>query len=364
MRAWPSKLHRFAWQSVFLFACLAAAAHAQTGKQANAEPAGPPAATVPSAEAVQPVSAEASAIVDMDVVVVSGAQPGPGMWKVSKGDHTLYVLATLSPLPRRMEWASGEVEGVIARSQAVILPPSVAVSSGTGFFRSLLLVPSLLRARNNPDGKRLQDVVAPALYARWLPLKARYIGRDRGVEKRRPILAAQELYEAAIRRSDLEQDDRVGKLVEKAARRAKVPLVPAQVKLVVKDPKAALKEFNRMSLDDKACFAGTLSRIETDLGTMRARANAWAVGDVDALRALPFRNQYVDCVNALTETGPAQRLGFGDVVQRVGDAWIAAAEDALAKNRVTFATLPIGQVLQADGHLEQLRAKGYKVEAP
>src|SRR3546814_6833254 len=70
-----------------------------------------------------------------------------------------------------------------------------------------------------------------------------------------------------------------------------------------------------------------MSRIETDLGNMRARANAWAVGDIEALRALPFHNQYVDCLNAITETGPARRLGMDDLHERVDGAWMEAAED-------------------------------------
>src|SRR5690606_19609420 len=48
-------------------------------------------------------------IVDHQTVVVSGALPGPGLWKVRKDGNTLYVLATLSPLPKRMEWESAGV---------------------------------------------------------------------------------------------------------------------------------------------------------------------------------------------------------------------------------------------------------------
>src|SRR5690606_7247298 len=59
----------------------------------------------------------AEGIVDLEALVVSGAQPGPGMWKVRKGEHVMHILGTVSPLPRRMEWASDEVEAVIARSQ-------------------------------------------------------------------------------------------------------------------------------------------------------------------------------------------------------------------------------------------------------
>src|SRR3546814_15920850 len=92
-------------------------------------------------------------------------------------------------------------------------------------------------------------MVTPELYARWQVLKARYMGRDRGVEKRRPILAAQELYEAAMRKSGLDLDNVVGKVVEKAARRAHVPIVPAEVKLVIEDPTSVLKEFNASALE-------------------------------------------------------------------------------------------------------------------
>jgi uncharacterized protein YbaP (TraB family) len=327
--------------------------------QAPPQPAPPDA---PAAEAT-PIT-EPPAIVDLDAVVVSGAQPGPGMWKVSKGGHVLYILGTLSPLPKRMEWISRDVEDTIARSQVVIAPPTVSMGSDIGFFRGLMLVPSLLKARNNPDGKPLRDMVPADLYARWLVLKARYMGSDRGVEKRRPIFAAQELYEAAMRKSGLTLDSVVGPVVKKAAKRAGVPIVPAEAKLVIKDPKSALKEFNQSALADTECFSGTLARIETDLDAMRARANAWAVGDIQALRALPVHNQYATCVSAVTETGLAKRLGVSDLVDRARVAWLAAAEDALAKNAVSFSTLPIGAIVGPESYVDRLREKGYEVEAP
>lgn len=346
---------------VVLAACLALSmpmpAWAQA-RHAQPSPANPP----PTATAGH--AAPSPAIVDLDAIVVSGAQPGPGMWKVSKDGHVLYILGTLSPLPRRMQWISRDVEDTIARSQAVIAPPTVNMSSDIGFFRGLMLVPALLKARNNPGGKPLREMVSPELYARWLVLKARYMGRDRGVEKRRPIIAAQELYEAAMRKSGLTIDSVVAPVVRKAARRAGVPVVPAEAKLVIKDPKAALKEFNESALADTECFSGTLARIETDLGTMRARANAWAVGDIQALRALPIHNQYAACVGAITETGLAKRLGISDLVDRAREAWLAAARDALAKNDATFATLPIGAIVGPESYVERLRAQGYEVQAP
>ncbi|MDQ3495608.1 MAG: TraB/GumN family protein [Pseudomonadota bacterium] len=305
-----------------------------------------------------------TAVVDLETVVVSGAQPGPGLWKVSRDGRTLYILGTLSPLPRRMEWMSGEVESVIARAQAVISPPSVTVDSGVGVVRGMLLLPSLFKARRNPDGRSLQQTVPPELYARWLPLKTRYLGRNNGVEAWRPIFAAQELYEAAMKRSGLSQANPVTPLVRKAAKRHGITPTPANARLVIQDPKSVIREFNSSTLADIECFSRTLSRIETDLEAMRARANAWAVGDIDALRALPYDDQYSACVRAVTETGLARRVGASDLRLRVRDAWFTAAEDALARHEVSFATLPIAELLKPDGYLAQLRAKGYEIEAP
>ena len=303
-------------------------------------------------------------IVDLDAMVVSGAQPGPGMWKVRRGDHVLHILGTVSPLPKRMDWSSGDVEAVIAGSQVVIGAPSIAVDADVGFFRGMALVPAMLRARNNPGKRPLREVVSPELYARWEVLKARYMGRDRGVEKRRPLLAAQALYEAALDRSGLRMGGVVGPVVRRARKAGDVPLVETTVRLTVEDPKAVLREFAESDLADRECFAGTMDRIETDLHNMRARANAWAVGDIDGLRALPYENHYASCQEALTGSALARRLGIADLPRRAGEAWLENVDAALAEHPSSFAMLPMHQLLGADGMLEKLAARGYAIEAP
>ncbi|MFM7624873.1 MAG: hypothetical protein ACKO7G_00100, partial [Gammaproteobacteria bacterium] len=77
---------------------------------AAAQPAAAP-STVPPADAVDGT---------IDEVVVSGERAGPGLWKIRKGDHTLYLLATITPAPKKMEWRSREVESVLARAQAFV----------------------------------------------------------------------------------------------------------------------------------------------------------------------------------------------------------------------------------------------------
>ena len=314
--------------------------------------------------AVPPAAPAAAPVVDLEAVLVTGQQPGPGLWQVRRGDHVLWILGTVSPLPKRMQWASGEVERVISQSQQVIAAPTLSLSSNLGVFRSLLLLPSLLKARRNPDGQTLQQVLPADLYAQWLPLKARYLGRDASVETWRPVFAAQELYEAAMRKSGLSMASVTAPVIERAAKRAKVPIVPVVVEVKVPDAKRALQEFRATALNDRNCFARTLQVIQGDLETMRQRANAWSEGDLDALGKLPGNDQYRVCMDAVGEAAIARKLGLGDVRQRALGKWLETAERALAQNRSSFAVLSMHGLQEADGPLDRLRARGYEVIAP
>jgi len=359
------------WMSLlFAFALAPAAAIAQAPPERGSQ-AAPDAAGASGSDVAANAGAHAAApatddvpIVDHDTIVVTGQMAGPGLWKVRKGEHVLYVMATLSPLARRMQWESAGVESVVARSGRVLLPPSFTLDPGVGMFRGMFLLPSLFKARRNPDGTTLEQAVGPALYARWRPLKQRYLGGDRGVERWRPIFAAQELYEAAMRKSGLSHDDVVDREVRRMARRHDVPLRGVDFRIELEDAKATIREFQATTLADTECFARTLARIESDLETMRRQANAWASGDLATLQALHGESRYRACIRAVSETALAQRLGVGEVGPRLEAMWLAAAEEALAAHDVSLAMLPLDQVIAADGYLARLRERGYEVEAP
>ena len=319
---------------------------------------------VPAAPIATPQALPGDGIRTEATVVVTGEQPGPGLWLVRKGNHDLWILGTLNPLPAGMQWQSKQVEDVIANAQEVIRAPYVAFKVDTGFFKSLLLLPSMLGARKNPDGKTLQQVVSPQSYARWRALKARYIGNDGGIEEWRPLFAAQELYKQAMKKSGLDNSKSVWPVINKAIETHHPNVTVMKEEIVVKDPKPLLKEWSKTTLDDLACFDNTMTRIETDLDAMRARANAWATGDMAALQSLPSPYQWEACSSAITEAGIGKRLGFGDAGQKVRTKWLAAAEAALDKNQVTFATLDMKDLLGANGFLARFRAKGYTVLAP
>ena len=341
-----------------LLLLLVVAAGASIAQQPSARVAETPAARAAAAGQTAPE------VRDLPTMVVTGVQPGPGLWKVSKGEHVLWVLGTLSPLPRGIEWDSKAVEQAIAQSQEVLKSPSVEIKSNTGFFGRLALLPTALKARRSPDGKTLQQLSSAQDYARWQVLKARYIGSNRGIEQWKPVFAALELYDKAIRKSGMRHGGVVDPVVEKLARRYKVRTTEPEVLITIKNPKQALREFADTALDDGECFTRTLDRIEGDLGTMRVRANAWSIGDIQTLREQPFSNQFNACSAAFTGAALARKHGIADLSQRIERTWMAAAEASLARNRSTFATLPIAELLKRDGYLAKLEAKGYVVEAP
>ena len=300
---------------------------------------------------------------DLDAIVVSGVQPGPGMWKVSRDGHALWVLGTISPLPKRMEWEARDVEAVIAQAQEYIESPGVRVDAKVGFFQRLALVPKAFGARKNPDDLTLQQVVPADMYARWLALKRKYIGNDAGIEQWRPMFAAMKLYQEAIDDTGLKQSGVVAPVIDRSVKRHKVSKTSPTVMIGIEDPKQALAEFSESKLDDLDCFGKTLERLESDLGTMRERANAWAIGDLDALRALPYSDQNEACLRAAAQAGVLRKRA-GDIEAQVEALWLASAEKALANNAVTFAVLPMRELLKPDGYIAKLQAKGYAVEAP
>jgi hypothetical protein len=302
----------------------------------------------------------------LEEVLVTGQQPGPGLWKVTRpGDpsgHVLWILGNYSPLPKDMTWRSTELTAVLAASQAVLAPASVSASAGP--LGGITLLPSLLGVRNNPDDRRLQEVVPADLYARWLPLKARYLGEDRRVEEWRPIFAAQELYRAALKKNNLVPYDGVWPAVEKLARKARVPITEPGLELKVEKARAAIKEFKSTPLADVECFSRTLQRLESDLDLMRERANAWAAGDVARLRKLAPIERASACIGVVLESSFMQQRGFGDVLERAGHAWVAAAEKSLASNASTVAVLSVDEILKPDGYVAQLKNRGYVVMDP
>ena len=297
----------------------------------------------------------------LEEILVVGEQPGPAMWRVNKGDHTLWILATLEPLPKDMVWHSKSVDERIAASQLVLSPPEL--SAHVGFFRSMTLVPSLLRARHAPNGQTLEQSLPHDLYIRWLALRVKYLGYADD-EKLRPMLAAANLYGRAISQVGLTHDSHVWQRIEATARAKHVPVQPVSLEVPIDNPKQYVRDLSAIpSAGEVDCLRSTIGLLETQLPVMRTRANLWSTGDIEKLRGLLRSDAVETCAGAVLVV-PSFQEEYTKLKAQLQAAWLAAAEKAIAANLSTVAVLSMDELLKPDGWLAIFRARGYEITEP
>jgi hypothetical protein len=320
---------------------------------------------------------------ELETVLVTGEVPGPGLWKVSRDGHVLWILGSYRPLPKDMKWRANEVERRVAESQEVIYPGGTSINPDIGIFRALTLLPALLKAGKNPDGATLKDVLPPQTYARWRVLKDKYIGGDDDVERWRPAVAVDILNGAALKKGGLGYSVNVASVVNRIAKQKGIPVHADPLrtrKIKLENPRGMLKSAQKMKLPDVECFARGLDFLEPQLQTLKLRANAWARGDIASLReassyVTPPENCMLQLQNALIsgeiETPVQAKRAIDEMARLEKEArhdveahWLFTVRAALSKNRSTFAVLPLSELLRPDGFLTKLRDLGYEVESP
>jgi uncharacterized protein YbaP (TraB family) len=297
----------------------------------------------------------------LEEILVVGEQPGPAMWRVTKGDHTLWIFATLEPLPKDMVWHSKSVEEHIAVSQLVLSPPEL--SAHVGFFRSMTLVPSLLHARHAPNGQTLEQSLPHDLYMRWLALRVKYLGHADD-EKLRPLLAAANLYQRAINQVGLTHDSPVWQRIEATARAMHVPVQSVRSEVPIDNPKQYVRDLSAIPSDGEIdCLRSTIGLVETQLPVMRTRANLWSTGDIEHLGGLLRAEAVETCASAVLVV-PSFREEYAKLHAQLQSVWLSTAEKAIAANVSTVAVLSMEELLKPDGWLAIFRARGYEIIEP
>jgi uncharacterized protein YbaP (TraB family) len=326
--------------------------------QTAAEPA-PVSAPVSAPAAAAPAAEEGELV--PQTILVSGSRPGPGLWKVSKGDHVMWVFGSYAPVPFKMEWRSREVEKVIAQSQEYLKPPRSSVGVGFG---AIVALPFMIGFNKNPEGAELKDLLPAEVYARWQPLRQKYFGDDSGIERQRPSFVAAQLSDRALKQAGLSTGGEIAKTIDQIVGKHNLKVVDPTVHVMIKDPGKAVRDFKKAPMDDVPCLAKTIELLETELDIMRTRANAWAVGELDGIRKLDYGDRAA-CHQAFTSSSVARNQPeLQTLNERALASWVAAAEQALETNTSTFAMVHIREILAPKGVIATLQAKGYTVEPP
>lgn len=311
----------------------------------------------------EPASVDPESPDSLDQVVVSGEQPGPGLWKVTNGNRVLWIVSTVSPVPKDLKWRSRQVESIVASAKLVFA--DFEAKPNIGIFRGLRYLPAILRARFNPDKLTLKDIITPEQYAKWLPLRKEYFKDDADIERVRPMLIAFALYGKAMDKAGLRDASPVGKIMQSTAKKHRVKWKVTEIKIDIQKPKELIKAFVETTPreNDVGCFLEALDNLETEIETMKQRAAAWAVGDIEAFRKLPRPEVQRMCMKAVTSAPAVDEL-LGSVIERFSQAWRVEADAALAAHETSIAVIDLDSLIREDGVISYLRGRGYAVEEP
>jgi hypothetical protein len=319
---------------------------------------------LPAAMAQSP--GESRAVV-LDELVVTGVQPGPGLWRVADkdGEGEVWILASLVPLPRDMQWRTAQVESLLETVDEVIAPAAVETDIGAG---DMFKMASLARAANAaiklPERQRLNDILPPEQYARWEILRERHLPGESRLDRHRPLFASQDLYYAAIVNAGLTRADIAWKRVAELADRHGVNVVDTTLHSPLaidrKAYRAGIRAVADSRVDDVECFVATMDTLDASLQHYIRAANAWATGDMPLLLPMQLAAPLPPCKPVYDQAMSFQQQP--ELRRHALEKWRTAVESALRGKRTAIAVLPLSDLVAPGGPLDQLRAAGFEVE--
>jgi uncharacterized protein YbaP (TraB family) len=288
----------------------------------------------------------------LDEVVVTGERTGPEMWHVHREASDLWILGSMSPLPKGITWRSKQFEQVLEHTNQVVIPKPFEV----GIARILWLLITERDILLVRGGKRLKDVMPPNLYARFSALRQQYHESADKWEHYRPIIAAAFLQRTVFHAANLSTRLDLGAAVRMLAEKHKVRVEELKI-AGVHDALDALKTMPPAT--ENACVEASVVTMEKDLPRLRDRADAWASGNIERIRSLREPSE-VDACRAALDAG----TGAAELIATVRRTWVDNMDHYLHHDGVTVAVVNMDMLLEKGGILDELRAKGYAIEGP
>ncbi|MCE2559088.1 MAG: TraB/GumN family protein [Acidobacteria bacterium] len=288
---------------------------------------------------------------------VLGELPGPPLWKVTKGDHVLWILGTPKLVPNDLLWQSDSVEHALAHSSEYL--PSTSL--GVTLLNPVKAWRLIKRIRRIPDRGTLEDALPEDLYQLFSETKLRYAPNQDNLERLRPSVAAEALFDSAVQSAGLESGRAIRRAIEKAARKHNVKKVPTRLTERYKDS-PLFDSMQEVSPGvEQTCLQARLQELDARLEAHTRLASAWAVGDLATLRAHPGDSATGTCDSYALAFDPEE---LSRMASRSRALWLENVDRALTDNDSTFAVLPLDALLRPDGPLSWLRQRGYEVLEP
>jgi uncharacterized protein YbaP (TraB family) len=261
-------------------------------------------------------------------------------------------LGSMSPLPKGITWRSKQVEQVLDSANQVLVQKPFEI----GIARILWLLITERNVLMVRGGKRLKDVLPADLHTRFAVQRAKVTDDASKWERFRPLIAAAFLQQAAFHQVGLSTRLDLGAAMRTLAKKHRVRV--EEIKIAgVGDVMEALKTLPPAT--ENTCVAASLVTIESDLPRLVDRAQAWANGNVERIQKLREPPE-VDACRAALDAG----VGAADLIARIRRTWLGTMEKYLQNGGVTVAVVNMDLLLEPGGLLDELRAKGYEIEAP
>ena len=279
---------------------------------------------------------------DITEVVVRAHAPGPAMWKLTRGDATVWVMGTLHVAPKAITWDATRFRRILTGAHVLILP------------RIIQDDPVSEQDMELSGSKQLSDVVSAPAYTRFQSdlQQENFDGLPNGLAYQ-PAWAGVWL---------------IGHVYQ--AHGITTHIVPPEVATYAAQSGVAVKyvdrhtnrlqarQYSRMDKTaGEACLDDYLDGIDHDLTTVDLMGKAWAEGDVPTILANHREPAWVKCF--LAQPKYAQTYETYAV-----DDMVKAVDDALKMPGKSVAVMPLSDLLRRDGILDRLRAEGVTITAP
>ena len=285
---------------------------------------------------------------NIETVYVRPEGSGPVLWHIGDAKSEVWILATVSPVPKDLHWETRGIADILKGANVVLLPPSASVGLAEGLWFYMWHMDTL----EQPDGMTLEASLPEPLKARFIAARARTQKDADRYDKYLPAVAAMMLesdFQKAINFSYKEPQ----KTIESLASQAGVPthtIATYPAMDVIHDVP------NMSAAAHRACMEYALADIDTITAHGAAAAQAWAVGDMDGVKANYFETRLDACLS--------QSSAYSALRERAINDEVTAIRAALRKPGKTFAVIPMGFFLRKGAVLDRLEAAGLTVTGP
>lgn len=293
--------------------------------------------------AMMPAPAEAQEPAGTNEIVITAQRSGAPMWTIDTAGGAVVLVGEIRAVPKATPWFPDRLEEATAAADRVVLGIKPKVSPGD-VFRIIFAGGKITKL---PRDTVAADYLGPRQAQRLAALEAKY-GED--YARSSFLITA---FDLLTRRLGFSRD--TGKdasdVVEKAARRAKVPAEPVGT-IRGKDMLDSLAEADPQS--HLPCLDAAMTATEIGPDLIEQRGADWRAFDVPAVMANPLEQALGQCWPWADQQVGTQLRG----------QWLAAIAQAAQQDGITLAVAPLRVLAEPDGVLDQLAAQGIAISGP